>query len=68
MRGLGRRVARVAAVLGAAEACQTCRGWGPVVLCDDGGRCLRPEICPACGRHVPITRPLIIVGLDLDRL
>jgi hypothetical protein len=37
-------------------------------MVDDAGRQDRPERCPACGRLVPITTTLHLVGVDLDRL
>ena len=67
-RRLAGRLDRVAARLREATECRTCRGWGPWTYCDDKGRCLRPEVCPACGRRVPIVAPTILVGVDLDRI
>lgn len=49
--------------------CPECRGWAAsVAVCDDRGRCSRPEVCPGCGRSVPLRRVVVIVGVDLDRL
>ena len=67
-RRLAGRLERVAARLREATECQTCRGWVPATYCDDQGRCLRPEVCPACGRRVPIRLRRVIVGVDLDQV
>ena len=66
--GLGRRLDRLAARLGADAACRACRGWSPTAVCDLVGRCTRPEVCPACGRRVPILLRRIIVRVDLDKV
>ena len=65
---LAGRLDRVAARLRDATECRACRGWAPATYCDDRGRCLRPEVCPACGRRAPIIQPVIIVGVDLDKV
>jgi hypothetical protein len=46
--------------------CLTCRWWFGRVRVDDTGTLSRPERCPDCGRVVPITCELHIVGLPLD--
>jgi len=47
------------------EGCDVCRGWLPTVLCDDTGDCLRPEVCPQCGRRVPIEMTVTLSGVRL---
>lgn len=45
--------------------CPTCRLWTPtnvVVVGHDGP--MRPEVCPACGRPVPIRKVLKIIRDD----
>ena len=66
MRGLGRRVAKLAGRLGPGP-CRECHWWerSPPV-CDDKGTCSRPEVCPACGRVAPIGAHRLIIGVDLD--
>ena len=46
--------------------CDTCRFWFGMVRVDDAGTMSRPEHCPECGRFVPITCEVHIVGLPLD--
>jgi hypothetical protein len=59
---LGRRLARVEDVLRVSVGCPECRGWtGTVLEGDDGPH--RPERCPECGRLVPATVTVRIVGV-----
>jgi len=50
--------------------CDGCRRWGPpaleVVRNGVPIRSTRPETCPTCGRHVPITdlRSIVIERVD----
>jgi len=37
-----------------------------MALIDDDGNMDRPEHCPDCGRLVPITHLLHVVGMPLD--
>lgn len=46
--------------------CQTCIVWSPLVLVDDDGQMSRRECCPDCGRLVPITHEVHLVGIPLD--
>jgi hypothetical protein len=51
--------------------CDTCRfwTWAIIVTEDEAGNETgrsRPDVCPACGRHVPVERVLQIVGVDWD--
>jgi hypothetical protein len=46
--------------------CVTCYLWMEAVLIDDDGNLARPESCPECGRHVPVTVRVQIVGVPLD--
>lgn len=65
---LEKRLERLAGRLGAGP-CRTCGWWErSLAVCDDRGRCTRPEVCPDCGRHVPLRVARIIVGIDLDRV
>jgi hypothetical protein len=53
--------------------CETCRFWHRtivVTLDADGNEtgASRPEVCPDCGRWVPIGHVLQIVGVDWDVL
>lgn len=53
MSALDARLRRLAVVSRKPEGCDGCRYWGPAaaVFLD---RPLRPEVCPGCGRRVPI--------------
>ena len=46
--------------------CPTCGAWPRMVVIDDDGNMDRPERCPDCGRLVPITHLLHVVGMPLD--
>lgn len=46
--------------------CMTCQLWFGVALRDDEGMYSRPEVCPDCGRLVPITQEVWIVGIPPD--
>ena len=61
---LARRLERVADAV--PVGCPVCRDWWGVALCNDAARhdCMRPEVCPACGRSVPITSRVVIEGVD----
>lgn len=48
------------------QGCPTCQAWPGMVQIDDDGNMERPERCPDCGRLVPITHLLHIVGMPLD--
>lgn len=66
MKQLRRRINQTADRLQAQPVCRTCLGWGASTYCDERGRCLRPEVCPGCGRMVAIRRRRLIVGVNLD--
>jgi hypothetical protein len=61
-----RRLARLDARCG--RGCSTCRRWAGAVLMDDDGTLSRPEWCPDCGRHVPATLRVHLVGVPLDAI
>lgn len=68
MRPTRRRLDRLQRRLGS-QPCRDCRGWeASIAVCDDRGRCTRPECCPGCGRTVPIRRAAVLRGIDLDRV
>ncbi|MGC4105365.1 MAG: hypothetical protein QM753_03275 [Thermomicrobiales bacterium] len=46
--------------------CPTCSTWSTLVIVDDDENTSRPEHCPNCGRLVPITHEIHIVGMPLD--
>ncbi len=48
--------------------CPVCWWWSSehTVLCDDGGACLRGEVCPSCGRYVAITHVAVLGDISLD--
>jgi hypothetical protein len=53
------------------RGCPTCRRWSRVAYAEadepDGGRRPeRPEVCPDCGRCVPIALLVTIVGVPLE--
>lgn len=50
--------------------CDACRCWSSAetIVCDEAGVCTRPELCRACGRHVPIHDVITLVGVDLSAL
>lgn len=64
MKDLRRRVARIAPALQPEPGCETCRGWTWVVLEGEDGP-HRPERCPDCGRCVPATVVVHLVGLPI---
>lgn len=68
MSGIGTRLGKVEAVLRPTPGCSTCRRWDGSVVGDDTGKRSRPEICPGCGRVVPVRMLAIVVGMDLDVL
>lgn len=68
MKQLRRRISQTAERLQAQAVCRACLGWGASTYCDERGVCLRPELCPGCGRVVPIRLRRIIVGVNLDLL
>lgn len=47
--------------------CATCRGWSWVLLVGDDGP-HRPERCPDCGRVVPGTLVVHLVGVAIATL
>ncbi|MCC6421464.1 MAG: hypothetical protein IT429_24870 [Gemmataceae bacterium] len=61
---LPKRLARVEGLLLPAPGCATCKGWTGVVLEGDDGP-HRPERCPGCGRLVPATVVVWIVGVRI---
>lgn len=63
----GKRLARLDQAF-APKGCALCRRWSPVVLCRDDGEPDRPEVCPDCGRQVPIVTTICIVGVPLETL
>jgi hypothetical protein len=68
IRTLHRRITalQTQADLNSTVDCDTCRTWPGIVLMDDDGNLSRPEVCPDCGRDVPIFRILHIVGVPLE--
>ncbi len=66
---IDRRLERLTAVL-RPVGCPACRWWliTETVICDESERCLRPETCRSCGRHVPIVDRFVVAGVDLDEL
>ncbi len=68
MSAIGPRLGRVEAVLRPPPGCHACRRWDGNVVGDETGKRSRPEICPACGRVVPVRMLAIVAGMDLDRL
>ncbi len=68
MKQLRKRIAQTAERLQVQPVCRACRGWGSSTYCNEQGVCLRPEVCLACGRQVPIRLRRIIVGVDLNLL
>ena len=58
-----KRVDRLAVVWPRSPGCDACRSWSQVAAVFDDAP-LRPDVCPACGRRVPIrlVRRYILVG------
>jgi hypothetical protein len=52
--------------LTANAGCDTCRHYPGIVIRDDAGNMSRPEVCPDCGREVPIFRLIHIAGVPLE--
>ena len=69
-KSVRRRIAEVELRIdiNAAQGCDTCRHYPGAVIRDDAGNMSRPEICPDCGRDVPIFQILHIAGIPLDLL
>ena len=69
MSGVERRLVRLTKLY-PAPRCGTCAWWRADhdAVCDDRGRCTRPETCPACGRTVPIRRRVVLAGVDLGAI
>lgn len=61
MRRLGRRVTRLQGQQHG--GCATCRIWSAVVYEDGDGLPDRPDVCPGCGRAVPIRLVRRIIGI-----
>jgi hypothetical protein len=68
VKALRKRLVQAEAVLRPLPGCAVCRRWDGSVVGDDRGKRSRPEVCPECGRIVPVQRLVMVVGLDLDRL
>ena len=68
MKTLEWRIEQAEAVLRPLPGCAVCRTWDGSVVGDESDKRSRPEVCPACGRVVPVRRLVMVVGLDLDRL
>jgi heterodisulfide reductase subunit A-like polyferredoxin len=64
------RVAAIEAVVDRTrhQGCTTCHQWCGLVIMDDDDRYSQPEWCPDCGRHVPYTHVVHIVGVPVDAL
>lgn len=62
-QALATRLDRLAA-LARPVGCEVCRGWSGVVLEGDDGP-HRPERCAGCGRDVPFTLTVQIVGIRI---
>jgi hypothetical protein len=60
-KGLDARLVRLEEIVPA--GCDHCRTWYGVTLGNEDGSTMRPERCPGCGRHVPITLVHIVVGV-----
>ena len=60
-----RRLAALAVVWPRSDGCDACRDWGQVAFAFDDQEA-RPEVCPACGRRVPIRllRRYVLVGAE----
>jgi hypothetical protein len=65
-RGLHRRLDRLMPHFWI-EGCTMCQGWTGVVLAGDDSW-HRPEQCPDCGRVVPATLVVQLVGVPVAQL
>ena len=68
VKALRKRLVQAEAVLRPPPGCTVCRRWDGSVVGDETGKRIRPEVCPDCGRVVPVQRLVMVVGMDLDRL
>jgi len=68
VRGMRSRLGKVEPVLRPQPGCPICRRWDGNVVGDDMGKRSRPEVCPECGRVVPVRMLVIVAGMDLDQL
>jgi hypothetical protein len=66
LRALCRRLDRLEPSF-SVVGCPTCRGWTGVVLEGDDGP-HRSECCPECGRVVPATLVVQLVGVPIALL
>jgi hypothetical protein len=48
------------------KGCAVCRRWSPIVFADDQGESERLDVCPGCGRNVPILMTICVVGVALE--
>jgi hypothetical protein len=65
-RGLHKRLDRLEPSF-SVVGCALCQGWTGVVLeGDDGWH--RPDQCPECGRVVPVTLVVQLVGMSIASL
>ena len=70
-RGLqpaGRQRTATEAGLRLRPGCSVYRQWDGSVVGDETGKRSRPEVCPECGRVVPVRMLAIVASMDLDRL
>lgn len=67
MRRLGPRLARMERDRHVEPGCESCRGWTWIVLEGEDGP-HRPERCPECGRVVPATLVVELVGLPISAI
>lgn len=62
-----KRLSLLERVLVPAPGCERCRGWTGVVLVGEDGA-HRPTCCPGCGRYVPTTLEVRVVGVRVADL
>jgi hypothetical protein len=65
---LRQRLGKAEAVLRPLPGCAVCRWWDGSVVGDDTGKRSRPQVCPGCGRVVPVQRLVMVVDMDFDVL
>ena len=46
--------------------CDHCRHWYGVTLGNEDGTTMRPDVCPECGRHVPIRLVHVTIGVPWE--
>jgi hypothetical protein len=64
VRGMSSRLGKVEPVLRPRPGCPICCRWDGNVVGDEPGKRSRQEVCPECGRGLPVRMVAVVTGLD----